>query len=48
MHRIGEQVNVSQQNLANYIGAREKMLEELFVQINISLNKLIKDLKEAV
>ncbi|MEZ4887716.1 MAG: MotA/TolQ/ExbB proton channel family protein [Chitinophagales bacterium] len=44
MQRIGQQVNMSQQNLANYIGAREKMFEELFVQINISLNKLIHDL----
>ncbi len=44
MQRIGEQVNVSQENLANYIGVREKMFEELFVQINISLNKLIRDL----
>ncbi|MGB1242430.1 MAG: MotA/TolQ/ExbB proton channel family protein [Chitinophagales bacterium] len=47
MQRIGTQVNASQENLSNYIGAREKMFEELFVQINVSLNKLIKDLEQA-
>ncbi len=41
---IGQQVNASHQNLSNYIGVREKMLEELFVQINVSLNKLMRDL----
>lgn len=45
MQRIGSQINASQENLSNYIGAREKMFEELFVQINISLNKLIRDLE---
>ncbi|MGB0929836.1 MAG: MotA/TolQ/ExbB proton channel family protein [Chitinophagales bacterium] len=47
MQRIGTQINNSQENLSSYIGAREKMFEELFVQINISLNKLIRDLERA-
>ncbi|MGB1241739.1 MAG: MotA/TolQ/ExbB proton channel family protein [Chitinophagales bacterium] len=47
LQAIGQQVNSSHQTLTGYVGAREKMFEELFVQINISLNKLIRDLAAA-
>jgi len=44
LQAIGQQVNLSHQSLTGYVGAREKMFEELFVQINISMNKLMRDL----
>ncbi len=47
LQMVGEKVNSSHQTLTGYVGAREKMFEELFVQINISLNKLIRDLAAA-